>query len=419
MADPWTKNGNNQAPGNRLKKLTKGIKMNDFGCFLTHLECSKTGAEAPADRLQGTSEANAPYLVRYDLDAVGKVLTPDTLAARPRDMWRYRELLPYPDAGRVISLGEPWTPLVSIPATAKTFGGGEALVKDEGRLPTGSFKARGLAMAVTMAHVFGVKKIAMPSAGNAGAALAAYGARAGIKTWVFVPADAPEATVEEAALHGAEVHRVDGLIDACGREVAARTAEMGWFDFSTLKEPYRIEGKKTMGLELAEQLGWTLPDAIFYPTGGGTGLIGMWKAFQELKFLGWLTGKMPKMVAVQSTGCGPVVKAFEQGDREVKEPWGEVDTEVHGVRVRKAFGDRLIMDAIYESDGFAVAVSDDEVDDMRALAARADGVHLCPEGAACLAAYAQAIKSGRTGPNERVVIFNSASGLKSPMPKVD
>lgn len=393
--------------------------MSDSGCFLTHLECSATGASAPADRLQGVSEAGAPYLVRYDLTAIGRALDPGLLATRAEDMWRYRELLPYPDAGAVVSLGEPWTPLVAIPETVKSFGGGLALVKDEGRLPTGSFKARGLAMAVSMAKVFDVERIAMPSAGNAGAALAAYAARAGIKAWVYVPDDAPEVTVEEAALHGAVVRRVDGLIDACGRAVAEATPAMGWFDMSTLKEPYRIEGKKTMGLELAEQFDWRLPDAIFYPTGGGTGLIGMWKAFQELRELGWLKGPLPRMVAVQSTGCGPVVAAFEAGLREVAEPWGDVDTQVHGVRVRKPFGDRLIMQAIYESDGFAIAVEDREVAGMRTLCAHEDGLHLCPEGAACLAAYARALGDGRIDADARVVIFNSASGLKSPMPPVD
>ena len=417
MADPWTKNGNNRAPGKLLKELTKGMKMKDFGCFLTHLECSKTGAEAPADRLQGASEANAPYLVRYDLDAIGKVLTPEVLQARPCDMWRYRELLPYPDAGQVISLGEPWTPLVSIPATVETFGGGEALVKDEGRLPTGSFKARGLAMAVTMAHVFGVKKIAMPSAGNAGAALAAYGARAGIKTWVFVPADAPEATIEEAALHGAEVHRVDGLIDACGRAVAARTAEMGWFDFSTLKEPYRIEGKKTMGLELAEQMGWALPDVIFYPTGGGTGLIGMWKAFAELKEMGWISGKMPRMVAVQAEGCAPIVKAWEAGDEHAP-LWENAHTVAAGIRVPIAVGDFLIIRAVRESNGFAMAVSDDAIIEARDMIAREDGLLLCPEGAATAVAYRQALADGLVSPDETAVLYNCATGLKYPMPPV-
>lgn len=391
----------------------------DGRCFLSHLECSATGASAPADRLQGASDANAPFLVRYDLDAVGASIDRDALGARDQDMWRYRELLPYPDAAGVVSLGEGWTPLVSLPCAARSFGGGQVWAKDEGRLPTGSFKARGLAMSVTMAQVFGVQRIAMPSAGNAGAALAAYAARAGIKCWVYVPNDAPEIAVEEAALHGAEVHRVPGLIDACGRAVAARTAEMGWFDMSTLKEPYRIEGKKTMGLELAEQFDWRLPDAIFYPTGGGTGMIGMWKAFRELQHLGWLEGPLPRMVAVQSTGCGPIVEAFDAGLREVSEPWGEVDTLVHGVRVRKPFGDRLILDALYESDGFGVNVEDREVTGMRALAAREDGVNLCPEGAACLAAYARSLGDGRIDAAARVVIFNSASGLKSPMPPVD
>ena len=235
---------------------------------------------------------------------------------------------------------------------------------------------------------------------------------------VFVPMDAPEVTVREAGLHGARVHQVDGIIDACGRAMVETMPETGWFDLSTLKEPYRIEGKKTMGLELAEQGGWRLPDVIFYPTGGGTGLIGMWKAFRELQAMGWLEGPLPRMVAVQSTGCGPVVRAFDAGLRAVAEPWAEVDTEVHGVRVRKPFGDRLILEALYESQGFAVAVDDGEVDEMRAATAAVDGFHLCPEGAACLAAYARALGDGRIGRSDQAVIFNSASGLKSPIPEV-
>jgi threonine synthase len=393
--------------------------MADDGCFLTHLECSATAEIIAADQLQGASPAGAPLLARYDLDAVREAVSRADLITRPADMWRYRELLPYPDASPVVTLGEPWTPLLPIANTVQAFGGETALVKDEGRLPTGSFKARGLAMAVTMAKFFEVEKIAMPSAGNAGAALAAYAAKAGIDAWVYVPDDAPEIAVEEAALHGAQVHRVAGLIDACGQAVAEATPAMGWFDMSTLKEPYRIEGKKTMGLELAEQLNWQLPDVIFYPTGGGTGLIGMWKAFGELKHLGWVEGAMPRMVAVQTTGCGPVVKAFEAGARDIAEPWADVDTTVHGVRVRKPFGDRLILDALYESNGFAIAVEDREAEGMRGLAAREDGMHLCPEGAACLAAYARALGDGRVNADDQAIIFNSASGLKSPMPTVD
>jgi len=378
------------------------------GCFVSHLECSRTGERHPAGVVHGVSLAGAPLLVRYDLDGVAAHLDREALAHRPSDMWRYRELLPYADPLDVVSLGETMTPLVSL--------GPAVLVKDEGRLPTGSFKARGLALAVTMAKAFGISRIAMPTAGNAGAALAAYAARAGIEAFVFTPDDTPEITAAEIAYHGAQAFRVDGLIDVCGRVVAAGHESAGWFDFSTLREPYRIEGKKTMGLELAEQLGWRLPEAIFYPTGGGTGLIGMWKGFQELRQIGWIEGPLPKMIAVQTVGCAPIKAALEAGDAEVVEPWANVDTEVHGVRVPKPFGGRLILSVIRESYGFAAAVEDAEVAAVRAEVACTEGLNLCPEGAACLVAYREAVTAGRLGGEACVVLFNSASGLKSPMP---
>ena len=387
--------------------------------FVSHLECSETGDRYPAGVLRNVSEANKPLLVRYDLDRVRGAVDKQMLAERPADMWRFQELLPVPADAEIVSLGEPVTPLIPLPRLAKALSGGEILIKGEGRMPTGSFKARGLALAVTMAHAMGVRSIAMPTAGNAGAALAAYASRVGTETHVFCPEDAPEVTVREIALHGAATYRVNGLINHCGEIVAASVAEKGWFDFSTLKEPYRIEGKKAMGLELAEQLGWDVPDAIFYPTGGGTGLIGMWKAFDELSAIGWLGAKRPRMIAVQSTGCGPLVRAFDAGAREVVEPWDPVTTDLHGVRVPKPFGDRLCLDAIYESGGFATAVSDEAVVVARSEVAREEGLHLGPEGAACYAAYRQELAAGRFGRNDRAVLFNCGNGLKSDMPAMD
>ena len=386
--------------------------------FVTHLECSLTGEHYPKDELLNLSKAGKPLLVRYDLDRVKAAARKEDLLRRGPDMWRLHELLPMRQLSDIVSLGEPITPLVSLPRMQKRLGGGEILVKDEGRMPTGSFKARGLALAVTMAKALGVKHIAMPTAGNAGAALAAYASRAGIESYVFCPEDAPEVTASEIAFHGARTYLVNGLINHCGELVGKGAEQMGWYDFSTLKEPYRIEGKKTMGLELAEQLGWDVPDVIFYPTGGGTGLIGMWKAFQELGAIGWLGAKRPRMVAVQSTGCGPLVAAFDKGDKEVKEAWEPVTTNIHGVRVPKPLGDFLCMQAIYESNGLATAVDDDEVAEARAEIARDEGLHLCPEGAACFVAYRQELARGRIAKSDRVVLFNCASGLKSPMPPV-
>jgi threonine synthase len=383
--------------------------------FVRHLECSATGEVLPADTLHNLSPAGKPILVRYDLDAVGAAVDREALRDRPQDLWRYRELLPVRRRTNALSLGEVATPLIRLPALQRRLGGGEIIVKDEGRLPTGSFKARGLALAVSMACELGVTHMAMPTNGNAGAALAAYASRAEIRSTIFCPDDTPEVNVREMALQGARVYRVNGLINDCGRLVAEGRETAGWFDVSTLKEPYRIEGKKTMGLELAEQLGWEVPDAIFYPTGGGTGLIGMWKAFAELEAIGWLGSKRPRMVAVQAAGCAPIVRAYEAG-QEHAEPWTGAHTVASGIRVPAAIGDFLILRAVRESNGFAIAVEDEAILGARAEVAANDGLLLCPEGAATVAAYEKALGEGRIGRDDRVVLFNCASGLKYPLP---
>jgi len=382
--------------------------------FVTHLECSMTGEHYEADRLHGLSRVGRPLLVRYDLDGVKAAMTHGALAARAPDLWRYRELLPVRAAANIVSLGETATPLITLDRVGAKRGARAPIVKDEGRLPTGSFKARGLVMAISMAKALGVTTIAMPTNGNAGAAAAAYATRAGIEAIIFCPDDTPEINVREIAAQGARVYRVNGLIDDCGAIVAAGCKENGWFDLSTLKEPYRIEGKKTMGLELAEQLGWELPDAIFYPTGGGTGLIGMWKAFDELEALGFIGSKRPRMYAVQAEGCAPIVRAFERGERHA-ERWEDAHTVAAGIRVPKAVGDFLILDAVRASGGAGLAVSDAAL--MAAVdEAAGDGVLLCPEGGATLAAYDRALSEGLVGKDDRVVLFNCATGLKYPLP---
>ncbi len=382
--------------------------------FVTHLECSMTGERFEADRLHGLSPVGRPLLVRYDLAGVRTALNRDVLAARPMDLWRWRELLPVRQAANIVSLGETATPVIALPAAAARLGATELLVKDEGRLPTGSFKARGLVMAVSMAKELGVSTIAMPTNGNAGAALAAYASRAGIETIVFCPDDTPEINVREIAAQGARVYRVNGLIDDCGALVAEGVKRNGWFDLSTLKEPYRIEGKKTMGLELAEQLGWRLPDAIFYPTGGGTGLIGMWKAFDELEAIGLIGSGRPRMFAVQAEGCAPIVRAFDQGV-EHAERWEGAATIASGIRVPRAVGDFLILRAVRASGGAALAVSDAALAGAVERTAREDGLLLCPEGGATLAAYEQALERGLIARSDRVVLFNCAIGLKYPL----
>ncbi|MBO9713695.1 threonine synthase [Sphingomonas sp.] len=383
--------------------------------FVTHLECSLTGERYEADRLHGLSKAGRPLLVRYDLAAAGAALNPGTLADRPADLWRYRELLPVRHARNIVSLGETMTPIVPLPTVGGALGAPNLWVKDEGRLPTGSFKARGLVMAVAMAKELGVTTIAMPTNGNAGAAAAAYAARAGMEAVIFCPADTPEVNVREIAAQGARVYRVNGYIDDCGKLVGQGAKERGWFDLSTLKEPYRIEGKKTMGLELAEQLGWELPDVIFYPTGGGTGLIGMWKAFAEMEALGWIGPKRPRMVAVQAEGCAPIVRAWAAGERHATR-WEDAHTIAMGIRVPQAVGDFLILDAVRESGGFACAVSDAAIEQAVDDAARQDGLLLCPEGGATLAAWREAMAQGLVGPQETVLLFNCATGLKYPLP---
>ena len=385
--------------------------------FVTHLECAMTGERHEADQVHGLSRAGNPLLVRYDLAGVREALSKEMLTQRAPDLWRYRELLPVRNPENVVSLGECITPLVRMPKLEARFGGGEILVKDEGRLPTGSFKARGLALAVSMAKALGIKHMAMPTNGNAGAALAAYASHAGIKTTIFCPEDTPEVNVSEIALQGANVYRVNGLIDDCGKIVGDGKARVGWFDTSTLKEPYRIEGKKTMGLELAEQLGWDVPDVIFYPTGGGTGLIGMWKAFAELEAIGFIGSKRPRMVAVQASGCAPMVRAYDEGIEHAPR-WENAHTIAAGIRVPQAIGDFLILRAVRESGGFAIAVADDAIAAAMDEVARVEGLLLCPEGAATYAALKQALADGRIRRDDQVVLFNCATGLKYPLPPV-
>jgi threonine synthase len=385
----------------------------DRPTFVTHLECAYTGERYAADEVHNLSRAGKPLLVRYDLAGVRNALTKEMLARRPSDLWRYRELLPVRHTRDIVSLGEAMTPLVPLPKLGAP--GGELIVKDEGRLPTGSFKARGLVMAVSMAKALGIKHMAMPTNGNAGAALAAYASSAGIKTTIFCPEDTPEVNVSEIALQGAAVYRVNGLIDDCGKIVGEGKAKVGWFDVSTLKEPYRIEGKKTMGLELAEQLDWDVPDVILYPTGGGTGLIGMWKAFAELEAIGFIGKKRPRMVAVQASGCAPMVRAYEAGEEHAPR-WENAHTIAAGIRVPQAVGDFLILRAVRESGGFAIAVSDEAITAALDEAARVEGFLMCPEGAATYAAYKQALADGRIRRDERAVLFNCATGLKYPLP---
>ncbi len=402
--------------------MSEGLPLNvnltaERPTFVTHLECGLTGERYAADVLHGLSNAGRPLLVRYDLAGVGAALDTAELATRPRDLWRWRELLPVRQAGNILSLGEIDTPVIALDKVAARDGAraGRLFVKDEGRLPTGSFKARGLVMAISMAKELGVTSIAMPTNGNAGAAAAAYAAQAGMEAIIFCPDDTPEINVREIAAQGARVYRVNGLIDDCGKLVREGAAVNGWFDLSTLKEPYRIEGKKTMGLELAEQFGWELPDVIFYPTGGGTGLIGMWKAFAELQELGWIGAKLPRMIAVQAEGCAPIVRAWETGERHATR-WEDAATIAAGIRVPQAVGDFLILDAVRASNGRAVAVSDTELQQAVDDAARTDGLLLCPEGGATLAAWRRARAEGWIGAEETALLFNCATGLKYPLP---
>jgi len=350
-------------------------------------------------------------LVRYDLERAKMFLKKESLATRRPDMWRYREMLPVERDENIVSLGEGWTPLLRATRLGRRVGVPDLFIKDESQNPTQSFKARGMAAAVSMAKELGVKKLAVPSAGNAAGALAAYAARAGLKSYIFMPRDTPRANVVECQQTGAHVTLMDGLITDCGAEVGRRKEKEGWFDVSTLKEPYRIEGKKTLGYELAEQMEWRLPDVIIYPTGGGTGLIGMWKAFDEMEQLGWIGSKRPRMVTVQAEGCAPIVRAFEEGNRFADE-FPNAATAASGLRVPKAVGDFLILDALRASGGTAVAVSDEELIEAVHDIGAVEGVFCAPEGAACLPALRKLVESGEVNKHERVVLFNTGSGVK-------
>ena len=379
--------------------------------FATHLECSETGKRYDIDRPQGLSEAGKPLLVRYDLRALADTVSKaDVEGASAPGFWRYAAFLPVKAASNRVSLGEVVTPIVPLERFGRNL-----TFKDEGRLPTGSFKARGLALAVSRARELGIQHLAMPTNGNAGAALAGYAAQAGLQATVFCPADTLEINIRETAAMGGTVYRVDGLINDCGKYVQRGKESHGWFDTSTLKEPYRIEGKKTMGLELAEQLGWRLPEAIFYPTGGGTGLIGMWKAFHELREIGWLEGPLPKMIAVQASGCAPIVQAWQQGARHA-ELWQDARTFAAGIRVPAAVGDFLILDAVRQSGGWATAIDDEVITRARDRVAARTGNLLCPEGAATFAAWEQAVARGDLAADAEAVLFNCATGLKYPLP---
>jgi len=379
---------------------------------VTHLECGLCGLQYEARRLHNLCTAcGKPLLVRYDLERAAMTLRKESLASRRPDLWRYRELLPVENDHNIVCLGEGWTPLLRAPRLERRVGIQELYIKDESQNPTQSFKARGMATAVSMAKELGVKKLAVPSAGNAAGALAAYAARAGLKSFIFMPRDTPRANVVECEQTGAHVTLMDGLITDCGAEVARRKDKEGWFDVSTLKEPYRVEGKKTLGYELAEQMEWRLPDVIIYPTGGGTGLIGMWKAFDEMERMGWIGSKRPRMVTVQAEGCAPIVRAFEEGNRFADE-FPNAATTASGLRVPKAIGDFLILDALRASGGTAVAVSDEELIAATREIGSVEGLFCAPEGAACLPALKKLIASGEVNKRERVVLFNTGSGVK-------
>ncbi|HEY8226455.1 MAG TPA: threonine synthase [Pyrinomonadaceae bacterium] len=379
---------------------------------VTHLECALCGLQHEARRLLNLCrECGKPLLVRYDLERASNSLTKQSLSGRRSDMWRYREVMPVEKDENIVSLGEGWTPLLPAPRLAELTALRELYIKDESQNPTQSFKARGMAAAVSMAKELGTKKLAVPSAGNAAGALAAYAARAGLECFIFMPRDTPRANVVECEQTGATVTLMDGLITDCGAEVARRKEAEGWFDVSTLKEPYRVEGKKTLGYELAEQLNWELPDVIIYPTGGGTGLIGMWKAFDEMQQMGWIGSRRPRMVTVQAAGCAPIVRAFEEGKRFADE-FPNAATTASGLRVPKAIGDFLILDAIRESGGTAVAVTDSELIAATREIGAAEGVFCAPEGAACLPALRKLLKQGIVNKNDRVVLFNTGAGVK-------
>jgi len=380
--------------------------------FLTHLECTSCGLRHEWQQLQNLCTAcQKPLFPIYDLVAAGQTLTREALATREKSLWRYREVLPLPADVEPISLGEGGTPLPRAARLGDSLGLANLWIKDEAQNPTQSFKARGMAVAVSMAKYLGATKLAVPTAGNAGGALAAYAARAGLEAHIFMPRDTPRANVIECRELGANVVLIDGLITDCGAEIARRKVAEGWFDMSTLKEPYRVEGKKTLGYELAEQLGWTLPDVILYPTGGGTGLIGMWKAFDEMETLGWIGSARPRMFSVQASGCAPIVRAFEAGETSAFE-FPDAHTCASGLRVPKAVGDFLMLKILRESKGGAVAVDDAEIIRITRDVGSAEGLFVAPEGAACFVALTKLLAEKQIAPGERVVIFNTGSGIK-------
>ncbi len=382
--------------------------------FLTHLDCGRCGSRCDAAVVQGTCACGSPLLARYDLDRVASQVSPADFAARPPDLWRYHELLPVTEPGQIVSLSEGMTPLLAMPRLGRALGVPRLLMKDEGLIPTGTFKARGAAVGVSRAAALGVTGVAMPTNGNAGAAWATYAARAGLRSLIVMPVDAPVITRAECAAAGAELYLVDGLIGDAGKLVAAALpGRAGYQDVSTLKEPYRLEGKKTMGLEIAEQLGWRLPDVIVYPTGGGVGIIGIYKALLELRRLGWVSSDLPRLVAVQATGCAPIVKAFAAGARE-SEPWPDARTVAFGITVPKALGDFLVLDAVYQTGGTAIAIEDEALLADQREVARLEGSFVCPEGAACFAAVRRLRESGWLSGNEEVVVLNTGTGLKYP-----
>ena len=379
--------------------------------FVSHLECAACQRQYRAGEPHNLCECGSPLLVRYHLDGVRAAWSREQLKAAPSNMWRYAPLLPVADPAHVVSLGEGWTPLIHTTRLGQRLGANDLWVKDEGLNPTGSFKARGLSCAVSMCLDLGLRKLAIPSAGNAAGALAGYAAAAGLESHIFIPKDVPQANLVECRAFGAHVFLVDGLISDCARIVAERKSPEGWFDVSTLKEPYRLEGKKTMGFEMAEQFGWELPDAILYPAGGGVGLIGMWKGFAELEQLGWIGAKRPKMIAVQAAGCAPVTRAFERGEPR-SEFWEDAHTIAAGLRVPKPLGDFLMLEAIRASGGTAIAISDTEMLDAGIELASTEGIFAAPEGAACVAAVRRLNGEGFLKSAERIVIFNTGSGYK-------
>lgn len=381
--------------------------------FLTHLQCPKCGDTYDSARAQNLCTCGSPLLAQYDLDGVRAAVSPRDIALRAPDLWRYHELLPVQSPDDVVTLGEGMTPLLPMPRLGKAIGIPNLLMKDEGLIPTGTFKARGATVGISRARELGVRTIAMPTNGNAGAAWATYAARAGIKAVIVMPVDAPEITRKECAVTGADLYLVNGLISDAGKIVGRAVAERGWFDASTLKEPYRLEGKKTMGLEIAEQFGWRMPDVVLYPTGGGVGLIGIYKALRELHALGWVEGDLPRMVAVQATGCAPIVEAWKAGARESRF-WENAHTAAFGITVPKALGDFLILEALYETGGCAVAVEDSDLLADQDLTGEREGLFICPEGAATVTAARHLRSSGWIGEEETVVLLNTGTGLIYP-----